>query len=746
MTSSTLRKRLAVWWNRLYLYPSPEPLPWTRTFWLATALVALATLLFSAFFIFYLTSRQDAFMTNAEDLGIMDQAVWSTLHGQLLHQTICNIVGDTNCYSINGISRFAIHFEPILFPISLLYILWPTPKTLLVLQTLVVATGAFPAFWLARLRLRNEWIAVGFAVLYLLNPLQNLALLNDFHAVTFTAALLLFLLYFMYTRQTVWVFVFAVLSMACKEEIPVLVALYALWSLVFLRSWRSSLALLALACGWVALEFAVTRLYGGPLLASRYAHLGNGPLDIARNILLHPLTIIREDLLEHQHFFYLRQVLSPTGYLPLLAPWVLVLAVPTLALNLLSSKPDMYSGLYHYNAEMVPVLIFATIEAMVLIVWLCQWLLTRLGHLVSKSVSAAATDEVGLASVELAGPGRSGAPRRWPVRYLLQCSLLVVLLAYTLVNTVRADDARATMPFSDAFQWPEVTSHTLLAQRFIDLIPPGASVSAQSSLVPHISHRERIYLFPYADEQADYIFLDVTSDMYPLYLSSYTSEVKKVLLSGAYGIMAAQDGYLLLKRGLPPPAIAPYSPVASGQNALPELPAAFCSFEQVSPAQVQHPLRATFSNPDGGQPLVDLVGYNLPLPATIDTSTYMQFSFYWTARTAPLPALSILVILTDSHGYRHLLTSEFIGFPLCPTPTWKVGEITYLKTLFFNAAASHIAPGLAHISVALVPQSYAGSTMGDVQAWLPVQVDHASAAVKVVSDARALQLTAVIVR
>ncbi|HAE82737.1 MAG TPA: hypothetical protein DIU08_06265, partial [Ktedonobacter sp.] len=137
MINATWRKRLSVWRNRFYLYPSPEPLSHTWVFWLATGVVAFLALLFSAYFIFYLTGRHDAFLTNAEDLGIMDQAIWNTVHGQLLHQTICNIVHDTNCYSLDGISRFAIHFEPILFPVSLLYVFWPDPKTLLVIQTLV---------------------------------------------------------------------------------------------------------------------------------------------------------------------------------------------------------------------------------------------------------------------------------------------------------------------------------------------------------------------------------------------------------------------------------------------------------------------------------------------------------------------------------------------------------------------------------------------------------------------------------
>ena len=246
MINSNWRKHIAVWRNRLYLYPSPEAMPHTRLFWLATGLVTLLALLFAGYFILYLTGRHDAFITSAEDLGIMDQAIWSILHGHLLHQTICNTVNDTNCYSFNGISRFAIHFEPILFPVSLFYLIWSNPKTLLVIQSLVVASGAFPAFWLARLRLRSELAAVIIALLYLLYPAQQQATIYDFHAVTFTASLLLFTLYFMYTRRTVWLFIFAILSMACKEEIPLTIIIFGLWASIthfaLWQSWRESFA------------------------------------------------------------------------------------------------------------------------------------------------------------------------------------------------------------------------------------------------------------------------------------------------------------------------------------------------------------------------------------------------------------------------------------------------------------------------------------------------------------------------
>ena len=582
MTKAAWHKPLNAWRKRCCLYPAPAPLPRTHAFWLAIAIVAALTLLFSGYFICYLTAQQDAFITNAEDLGIMDQAIWNTIHGHLFQQTICNILNDTNCYSPQGISRFALHFEPILFPVSLLYFLWPSPKALQILQVLVVASGAFPAFWLARLRLRNEWASIVIALLYLLYPAQQNALTFDFHAVTFTTALLLFTLYFMYTRRTIWLLLFAILSMACKEEIPLLIVFFGLWSMLFQYRWRSGLALVLMAIAWSGLSLLVMHLAsptGNPLLASRYTYLGSNPLQVAQTFLLHPLSIFRAHVWEHAHSTYLSTLLAPVGYLPLLAPWVLILAWPSLALNLLSTDPAMYSGMFQYNAELVPILIFSTIESIVLIMWLAQRCQMALLKNCPRLILPHSTPPQGTregypyygrsgfryrSSSEKLGPSIVGVPftgtlggsgelwwrgwRGW------------ILLTYILWSVIYVNFAHSTLPFAHDFRWPRITMHTALAQHFIAMIPPTASVSAQTRLVPHLSQRLSIYLFPYGDDQAKYILLDVTGDTYPYgNVQAYDDEVKKVLLSGHYGIVAVENGYLLLERGLPPPVAFPYS-------------------------------------------------------------------------------------------------------------------------------------------------------------------------------------------
>ncbi len=736
MSNMTWQKRFSVWRNRLYLYPASDPMPRTRAFWVATSLVALLACLYAGYFIVYLTSRQAAFLTHAEDLGIMDQAIWTTLHGNVLHMTICNVVGDTNCYSLNGIPRFAIHFEPILFIVSLFYVPWPNPDTLLVLQSIVVATGAFPAFWLARLRLRNEWASIGIAALYLLYPAQQLAQVNDFHAVTFTSALLLFTLYFMYTRRTLWLFVFAILSMACKEEIPLVIIMFGLWSILFQHRWRSGLALTVLAAVWAVLGLSIIphifSPLGHPLLTTRYAGLNQGYLHYVLHLVAHPTTTVKQYILEPSHLFYLRVLLTPAGYLPLLAPWVLILAVPSVALNLLSSDPNMYSGMFQYNAEIVAVLIFSTIEAIVLLIWLAQWAMNwLLKQRIASENSDTETEE------RAAFMARTHYVNRW-----LQVGLLALLLFYSLFSVVKADTNNTTMPFGQGFVWPQVTAHTALAQHFIDMIPTNASVSAQSDLVPHISQRNSIYLFPYGDNNADYIFLDVTGTIYPSFNEfDFITRVKQVLLDGNYGVLAAQNGYLLLKRGLPPPGVSPFSPVQSGDvyNELPNLPPSFCSFMNVPPQQIANPVQVSFTGVTNTANSMNLVGYSVAAanPSSI-VSGYLQVTTDWKVSSPTQTPMQVIVFMTDSSGKEYFATGGFLGFNWCPTNTWAPGTLLQLTSSVLAMPKMPI--GLAHVSIAVLPLTQPYSTIMSVKDRLAVQVVNAPGTVAPTQGTNGLEL------
>ena len=192
-----------------------EALAGVRRSSLGARLTYLLIVLYALTFAGLSALQHDAFRTHAFDLGNFDQALWNTSQGRWFEFT--NWSG--------GTTRLAAHVEPILIPIAGLYRLWSSPKTLLILQSVVIALGALPAFWLARAKLHNDFAGFAFAAAYLLAPELQAANLRDFHPVALAAAFLLFAFYWADRGNLIACLVCSVLAMATKEEIPLSVGL-----------------------------------------------------------------------------------------------------------------------------------------------------------------------------------------------------------------------------------------------------------------------------------------------------------------------------------------------------------------------------------------------------------------------------------------------------------------------------------------------------------------------------------------
>jgi hypothetical protein len=105
-------------------------------------------------------------------------------------------------------------------------------------------------------------------------------------------------------------------------------------------------------------------------------------------------------------------------------------------------------------------------------------------------------------------------------------------------------------PIGASFAWPQTSAHTRAADQLVALIPASASVSAQSDLVPHLSNRHAIYLFPYRADSAQYVLIDRKGERYPLQdqPATYANDVAGLLADPAYHIVAERDGLILLTR------------------------------------------------------------------------------------------------------------------------------------------------------------------------------------------------------
>src|SRR6266567_3358900 len=88
----------------------------------AWALTGITIIIYCVLMSYQAVLRYTTFKATAFDLGNMDQVLWNTLHGRFFEMTNKSIdwYGPSN--------RLAIHVEPILIPLSWLYLIYSDPK------------------------------------------------------------------------------------------------------------------------------------------------------------------------------------------------------------------------------------------------------------------------------------------------------------------------------------------------------------------------------------------------------------------------------------------------------------------------------------------------------------------------------------------------------------------------------------------------------------------------------------------
>jgi uncharacterized membrane protein len=335
-----------------------------------------------------------------------------------------------------------------------------------------------------------------------------------------------------------------ILAAACKEEMPAVVAMLGLLVIWKYKMPRTGMIMIILGLAVFLLAFLVIEPYFNVKAQHntfwyRYSALGSSPSNAIVNVLLHPW-IPFTLFFTMDRFYYLIGLLRSAGFLALLAPEWFIPMLPSLAINLLSSEVFQHSGVYQYNAAVVPFVMIAAIHGLrrVLYFWhgwrgeLDQqelyreksvliipprnklfpifhipgesWLLAQeqyiwysllswwyvwkkrsfLAH-VEKRIEARSimlSKHFQMRMIDLA---RSVSPSRM----LLVCSVWIITMV--LFNYV------IMLPRLNIF-WanhlPDVREQRI--EQLLALIPPDAPVSASGTINPHLTERQYVTVFP----------------------------------------------------------------------------------------------------------------------------------------------------------------------------------------------------------------------------------------------------------
>ncbi|MBN1658065.1 MAG: DUF2079 domain-containing protein [Anaerolineae bacterium] len=438
--------------------------------------VGLAVVLFSAYYGALALCQRDSFVSSL-DLADVDQAMWNTVHGDLMRMTARPSMS----------SRLGFHLEPVLLVLAPLYAVAPSAATLVLVQVVALALVAVPLYLLAADVLRASPWALAFPLLYLLSPAAHNAALSYFHPVTLGVLPALAAVWAVCRGRTRTALLFAAVALLARED-------YGLWlAALAVAGWARTRQLIWIAAGvagvaWFLVATLIITpafLHGEPsLFWERYFFWLEGP------------EAWRSQGFVAEKGRYLLHLLLIGGAGALLAPLWALPALPALALNLLANYPLPASLDSYYSALIAPLFLAAA--------------------------------AIGL--------GRC--------RPHLQKIGILLMLA----GTLWVHGAEGRSPLVPGFRPPDCTNRRQALQTVMASLPPNARVSASETVASHASGREWLEIFPRCD-QCDHFLIDLLQDrsLHPLEAQQHVF----ARLADGWGVVAGQDGFLLLRHGVP---------------------------------------------------------------------------------------------------------------------------------------------------------------------------------------------------
>jgi uncharacterized membrane protein len=345
----------------------------------------------SALILFTASILRHELFNSSGDLAFFDQTVYLISQAKLPFS------------SVLGFHVLADHAAWILYPIALLYKIYPSVYWLFLIQSVALSLGAFVTYLLALQAGLKENQAIAMVAVYLLYPVVYNSNLCDFHPDTLAVPALLTAVLAARTKKIVWFCVSVLIVLGCKAVLSLTVVAMGVWLLLFEK--RRLYGVIAIISGiaWflIANKIIIPFFGSEATLVNRhfyrYSYLGKSFSETLQIILYQPQLII-SNILSSINLEYLCFLLAPViwGLIPKYMT-SLIGAIPCLALNILADHPSQKNVILHYSLPVIPFLILALIASIAadkawlkqkraILLWSLIWflILSKWGFFISK--------------------------------------------------------------------------------------------------------------------------------------------------------------------------------------------------------------------------------------------------------------------------------------------------------------------------------------------------------------------------
>lgn len=477
-------------------------------------LALLLIIIFSVIYAFMSVQKHNSFQTFGWDLAVFDHGIWQWSQFKIPYS------------SFHDLPWLADHFNPILITVVPFYWIWADVRLLLIIQAILVCFGAIPLYYLSKKVTKNNLFSLTIVLGYLLFYSLQSFIFSDFHDFAFLPLTLGGVLVFWEYKKTYFYWLFFLLALLVKEEVGLLLAAIGVWGLFYDRSrWKQSLLSIVIGTGYTFLMLIqIMPFIGGQSYRhSGFGQSGEGIMDVIFKLLTNPLYLVNSFWDSPIKVNTILNTFWPWGFLPFFSPATLILVLEQFASRFLDyGKPIRWTLLFAYSLPMATIMAWGSIYGFNNVVKILQ----KMGQ--SKNL----------------------------ITLMVTLTLLVLIISSDVILHSPIN-ALLKPQFYNREKWIDDNLQVLKC------IPKNVSVSAQNSLAPHLSQREKIKVFP-EGIGFDYIVLDLhlgqSENSFHFLGSENTKMVTRDLVEKGYYESICQIGEALaLKRKIDPPYELNYS-------------------------------------------------------------------------------------------------------------------------------------------------------------------------------------------
>ncbi len=330
---------------------------------------------------------------------------------------------------------FGDHFVLTLPIFGILFYLWDNVRMLLIVQATVIATSAIPIFLIARKRLSSEFAAICVAITYSLFYGIQYGVYFDFHPIIIGVAIISWLAYFWEYDKKVLFWITFIIGLLTQENMGIAIA--GLAAIYFFRKkyWKQAILVGIFGISYSLLSMKVAALFS-PV---GYQYWPQLPAT------LHDAFVRLFDSEEKRQVWLYSY--STFSFLPLLSPGSLLAVLVDLSQYFVTGPEfaRMWSPFMHHRAILAPFLVLGTLDVLVVV----KRIKIRVAYVAA---------------------------------LLLGVSLVLQYVFHFPLNKL------IKVEYWQKESWMQDT------RKLITNVPSGVSLAAQQNLVPHLTHRNSIYL------------------------------------------------------------------------------------------------------------------------------------------------------------------------------------------------------------------------------------------------------------